>query len=85
MNRFEGDGRNMLDALPQHVREETSPHRIRREMARLMCGWFDERGSSFHSRQGGTLWVILEHCDVNRIPHVVEGNSEQGYEIRRTR
>ena len=78
-DRFIGDGRVMLDALTRDIRPGTHPLRVRRGTARTLVHHFMTSGTSTHSGFGGTLWVILEHCRVNDIPHLVEGRVGRGF------
>lgn len=45
---------------------------------------FEERGSSIHSRGGGTVWVSVEHCLRNNIPFTLERHQEGGYTVTKT-
>jgi hypothetical protein len=81
--RFEGDGRQMIEALPQHVLLGTGPLRIRRSSARMIASMFDKSGCSSHSGLGGTLWVILEHCEANGIKYTVKGTAGGGFFVER--
>lgn len=49
---------------------------------------FMRNGDSFHSGRGETVWVILEHCERNRIPYRVElariNGTHAGVRVART-
>lgn len=76
-----GDGRRMLDPLEIDVWPGTAPKRVTRGTARLIVKWFEAKGSSFHSGVGATLWVTLEHCRVNRVPHTITGEPSVGFNV----
>jgi hypothetical protein len=80
-----GDGRHTLQPDPTFVLEGTSPIPVRRETARMLCRLFDEAGCSSHTGQGGTLWVIREHCWDNAIQHEVNGAPGTGFFVQRIR
>lgn len=41
-------------------------------MQKTLFKSFLEKGDSFHSGRGETAWVIMDHCERNRIPYRVE-------------
>lgn len=87
MSRFDGDGRARLSALPRHVTEGTHPLRISRAAARRICAEFADRGESYHSHMGGTMWVVREHCESECLQCLIEvhraGGRVTGYTLRR--
>jgi hypothetical protein len=83
MNRFEGDGRISLEALPQYTRKGTHPIKVTRSAARRMIEAFDESGQSTHSGRGGTLWVLIEHCKTSGIKYRINGYVSFGFSFER--
>lgn len=66
------DGRRMLTPHRQDIVDGTRPIAVRAAVARGMVRRFAETGESRHSCEGATLWVIVEHCRVNRVPVQLE-------------
>lgn len=79
MKRAEGDGRVRLHA--KHWLPGTTPLSATRAAVRAMVERFDSTGKSTHSRIGGTLWVILEHCADEYIPYVLHVHPGIGYTL----
>lgn len=44
---------------------------------------FDSSGSSMHSGRAGTLWVLLEHCQKNKIPYHLVAEPGLGFFIQK--
>lgn len=57
--------------VPDCVVAGTQPLALYRTQIKMLCKMFDENGWSSHSIQGGTLWAIIEHCKLERIPYEV--------------
>lgn len=64
--KFDGDGRRrILSDFPPPP--GTRPMNLRRSTARMIIENFLRTGESIHSAQGGTVWVIMEYCQLNKI------------------
>ena len=81
--RFNGPGDEVL--APMAHFPGTRPRSVTRAQARLMCQNFDASGHSNHSGQGGTLWVILEHCADADIPYNLRAAPGLGYYVERSK
>lgn len=75
MSFLDGDGRRKIS--PAHAPEGTKPKSIRRGTARLLVEMFEERGCSYHSEAGSTVWVLVAYCAEKGIPYRV-GQFEHG-------
>lgn len=60
-----GDGRRLVRASRQH--EYGNPIPLKRATARAVVAHFQECGHSNHSAAGGTLWVLIEWCELNGV------------------
>ncbi len=74
LGRFEGDGRVKLEALSEFIAEGTNPIRLRRKMCRDIIKMF-ANNMYYNSASGGTLWVILEFCSLNKIPYTLTNDN----------
>jgi hypothetical protein len=62
---FSGDGRKKL--TPPEGALGPKPLAVTRAEARSIIQMFETRRNSTHSRNCGTLWIILAHCEQARL------------------
>jgi hypothetical protein len=67
---FTGDGRRKLH--PPEGALGAEPMSVTRATARHLVSLFEKRGSSTHSRMCGTLWIILAHCEQEKVSFKLE-------------
>lgn len=81
--RFYGDGRRMLKAMPSDIYPGTRPIKITRAVCAQLTKSFDSYGKTHHSARGESMWVILEHCREMNIGHYIYGEPGKGFVISR--
>lgn len=79
--RFDGDGRERLDADPRDVLPGTSPLGMNRASARRVVEGLERFGNTTHSGRGGVLWVLLEWARVKGLKVRVEHPKGMGYVV----
>ena len=79
--RFWGDGRQQVEALPADICPRSNPLAVTKSGARRLIDTFQSSGMSNHSAQGGTLWVILEHCRTHFMRHELREYRDDGATI----
>ena len=66
---FEGDGRYRIEPVDEIA--TSHPTSVTRAVGRRIISNFISRGVSQHSRNCGTLWIILYFCDLNALSYIV--------------
>jgi hypothetical protein len=71
--RFYGDGRLKVDPPTKLTKHHgKKPMRVRRSTARQMINKLIEKGVSYHSEAGATLWVLAEFCEARKAAYRIE-------------
>lgn len=76
---FDGDGRHKVQ--PVQTLPCTVPTAVTVSAARAMIRRYVATGSSAHSGQAATLWVILLWCHTHGKPYVLKALPGHGYEV----
>ncbi len=76
---FDGDGRTMVQ--PTVSMPNTNPMAVSRSSARNAIRMFEETGRSIHSREGLSLWVIIQHCTETRKPYSLRVDPALGFMV----
>lgn len=79
---FEGDGRFRVDPVAVGQLPGMSSIPVTRAGARAAISRLLNTQRSVHSGMGGTLWVVLYFCNLNKISHTVTIVPGLGSEVR---
>lgn len=79
---FDGDGRKKVK--PTIRLPHTYPIEVTNGQARRTIDAFNHSGHTNHSGNGGTLWVILEWAQRNKVAYNLNAFPGMGYTVSRT-
>lgn len=78
--KFEGDGRTKVIYTAQPI--GTYALALTKAQARMLIHMLYDKGSSNHSADGTTLWVVLEALHYNRTPYMLHCMPGLGWRVQ---